>query len=122
MNPEEQERLYAKLKEFANQGEKEEQNLKDLTQIIRNLTERVEGLERALAGTMKSKPKRDRTPLQRWLVDQKMTMKAFAKELGCDPHYLSAVASGKRVPSTRMARHMELLTKGAITARALLGV
>lgn len=59
-------------------------------------------------------------PLRAFLQQREISQIAFAASLGTTPSYLNQLLIGHRYPSRRMARRIETVTGGVVTAASCL--
>ena len=58
--------------------------------------------------------------IRHYLFEKRMTSTALAKKIGIQRSYLSAITSGKTIPSRTMAMRIEAATEGAVTAAEIM--
>lgn len=49
-------------------------------------------------------------PLRRWRFERDMSMKELADKLGCGSSYISEIESRRKLPSTKLAREIAVVT------------
>ena len=62
------------------------------------------------------------SPLRRWRKAQNVTIDDLSKKIDCDKSYISRVENNHRLPSVEIAKRIETLTNGEVTAVELLAL
>lgn len=60
--------------------------------------------------------------LKEYLDEEGLMIKGLAKKVMIAPSYLSAIIHGKRKPSFRLAKNIERMTQGKVTATEILNL
>lgn len=58
--------------------------------------------------------------LREYLFHKRLSIKEFGEMVDCTRPYISAVVHGRLIPSIRLAKSIETVTNGEVTAESLL--
>lgn len=60
--------------------------------------------------------------LKIWLIEKHMNITEFAEIIGCHRHHIYNILSGSHKPSKRLAKSIEMATKGKVKADEILSL